>query len=89
MLVGLDTLGSLYVSLVQSNSNSKIMDLFLIELTKQLDQERPHWRKNTVFVWDNVSYSLDLTFLTIFQAPYHTSPATMQSLADRKVPTLF
>ena len=41
MLIAIDTLGNLYLSLTQSNSNSKIMSIFLKELVKKLDKERP------------------------------------------------
>ena len=64
MIVGLDTYGSIYLSLLQSNSNSKIMEIFIVELVKKLDSERSDWRKNTVIMLDN--------------APYHSNPATLK-----------
>ena len=75
MIVGLDTFGSVYLTLVQSNSNSKIMEIFIRELVRKLDSERADWRKNTVIMFDN--------------APYHTSPATMRVLENQKVPVIF
>lgn len=44
MFMGIDTTGKVYLSLLQANSNSKIMDIFLRSLTKKLDKERPAWR---------------------------------------------
>ena len=68
MIIGLDTFGSVYLSLMQSNSNSKIMEIFIVELIKKLDSERADWRKNTVIMFDN--------------APYHTNPATLRVLEN-------
>ena len=64
MIVGLDTQGSVFLTLVQANSNSKVMEIYLYQLVKTLDEERPGWRKNTFLLWDN--------------APYHSSPATLK-----------
>ena len=75
MIVGLDTQGSVFLTLVQANSNSKIMELYLHQLVKTLDEERPGWRQNTLLMWDN--------------APYHSSPATLAILEKLKVPVHF
>ncbi len=75
MIVGLDTQGSVFLTLVQANSNSKIMEIYLHELVAKLDDERPGWRKNTCLLWDN--------------APYHSSPATLGVLEKLKIPVLF
>lgn len=37
MILGLDTLGNVYVSLAQANSNSSMMELFFRNLTRRLD----------------------------------------------------
>ena len=37
MIVALDTDGRVFLSLVQANSNSKIMDIFIRQLVKKLD----------------------------------------------------
>ena len=68
MILGIDTLGSVYLSLVQANSNSKIMEIFIIQLVQMLDFERPGWRKNTVWVWDNAVCRESLKFLIIFSS---------------------
>ena len=44
MIVGLDTQGSVFLTLVQANSNSKIMEIYLHQLVKTLDEERAGWR---------------------------------------------
>ena len=75
MMLGLDTLGHVYLSLYQSNSNSKMIELFLNSLVNKLDKERVTWRKDTVLLWDN--------------APYHTSPATLKTLKELQIPILF
>ena len=38
MILGLDTLGKIYVALAQANSNSEMMELFFRSLAFQLDQ---------------------------------------------------
>ena len=75
MIVGLDTQGSVYLTLVQSNSNSKIMEIYLHQLVKTLDEERAGWRNNTVLMWDN--------------APYHSNPSTLGVLEKLKIPVIF
>lgn len=41
MILGLDTLGNVYVALAQANSNSQMMELFFRDLATRLDQQRP------------------------------------------------
>ena len=38
MILGLDTLGNIYVALAQANSNSEMMELYFRSLAFQLDQ---------------------------------------------------
>jgi len=63
MITGLDSEGKIYLSLLQSNSNSKVMEIFFRQLVKKLDRERRNWRRDTVIILDN--------------APYHTSGASL------------
>ena len=56
MILGLDTLGNIYVTLAQANSNSQMMELFFRSLEFQLDQQRPSWRKDTVIIVDGAKY---------------------------------
>ena len=75
MMAGVDTMGHVYLSLYQSNTNNKMIEIFLHSLVKKLDKEREAWRTDTVLLWDN--------------APYHTSSSTLKVLKDLKIPILF
>ena len=75
MILGVDTGGQVYLSLVQSNSNASVMGIFFGALVKKLEQEDKNWRRRTVLVIDN--------------APYHTCRSTMKILEDLNVPVLF
>ena len=75
VILGIDSEGQLYLSLVQANSNSDIMAAFFRQLALKLDRERPGWRNDTVIVLDN--------------APYHTSAATLKVLESLQMPVLF
>ena len=44
MIMGLDSLGNIYASFTQCNTNGKIMIIYLRELAKKLDKDRPNWR---------------------------------------------
>ena len=67
MILGLDSNGQVYLTMVQSNSNSKIMDIFFRQLTLKLDQERKKWRKDTVILLDNAKYHNSSTTLKLFE----------------------
>ena len=56
MIAGLDCKGQIYLSLVQSNNNNQVMELFFRALAKKLDDERPRWRSDTVVLLDNAPY---------------------------------
>jgi len=56
MITGLDSLGNIYLSLTQSNSNQKVMEVFFRQLVLKLNKDRIDWRDNTVIVLDNASY---------------------------------
>ena len=75
MIVGIDTLGNVYFTLSQSNSNSTIMDLFFKELAVKLDKDRPNWRQQTIILLDNASY--------------HCSKETIAMLKTQRIPTMF
>ena len=74
MFVALDTLGNVYLSLSQSNSNESMMSLYLQQLVLKLDKERPDWRKNTVVTMDGASY--------------HTAAGILALLEKLRVPIL-
>ena len=44
MIMGIGTNGAIYASLLQANSNSKVMELFFRAFVKKLDSERKNWR---------------------------------------------
>ena len=75
MFSALDTNGEIYLSLLQSNSNNKVMEIFLRKLVLKLDHEDANWRTNTVILIDN--------------APYHTSESTIGLLDGLNIPILF
>lgn len=75
MVLGLSTTGSVYLSLLQSNSNSKIMEIFFRDLVRKLDKERKDWRSDSLIFLDN--------------APYHTSAATLKLFKDLSLPICF
>ena len=75
MFVGLDTEGELYLSLLQSNSNNKVMEIFLRKLVLKLGQENANWRENTVILLDN--------------APYHTSDSTVKLMGGLNIPVIY
>ena len=56
MILGMDTLGNIYVTLAQANSNTEMMELYFRALTAQLDIERPSWRRDTIIVVDGAKY---------------------------------
>ena len=56
MILGIDSLGNIYYTLAQANSNSSMMELFYRELVVVLDRDKPSWRKTTVILADGASY---------------------------------
>ena len=80
LITTVDTFGSVHMSLVQANSNSKIMEIFIIQFVQTLDQERPGWRKNTYWIWDNAVSEITPVLTGSILKPYHVSPATVRVL---------
>ena len=56
LIVALDSEGKIYASLLQANSDTDTMLIFLTELIKTLDIEDRNWRTNSVLMWDNAGY---------------------------------
>ena len=75
MIAGLDTQGEIFLSLLQANSNSKNMVLFFSELIRILDEQRPGFRKDHIFLIDNASY--------------HRSNELMKFFKDQKLQIMF
>ncbi|TFH49609.1 MAG: hypothetical protein E4G89_04575 [Methanothrix sp.] len=65
MILGLDTLGNVYVTLAQANSNSQMMELFFRALAAKLDVERPSWRRDTIIIVDGAKYHQSKDFLPV------------------------
>lgn len=75
MFAALDSNGEVYLSLLQSNSNNKVMEIYLRQLILKLDQEDFNWRDNTVLLLDN--------------APYHSSESSIELMEGLNIPVLF
>jgi len=75
MVVGLDSNGQLYLSLLQANSNSSVMELFFCHFIKLMNKKNPRWRQDTVIVLDN--------------APYHCSSSMMEFYEAQRLPIMF
>ena len=56
MILGIDTLGNVYYSLAQVNSNSNMMELYFRELVAKLDKDRPGWRDSMIILVDGAKY---------------------------------
>jgi hypothetical protein len=74
MFVACDTIGNVYLSLSQSNSNEQMMSLYLQQLVLKLDKERPDWRRNTIVTMDGASY--------------HTAAGTLALINKLRIPVL-
>ena len=88
LIVAVDSLGQIYASILQANSDADTFGLFLTELVKTLDYEDRHWRSNSVIMWDGASYHDATNVLVllkeqrvplVFLGPYsyHMAPAEM------------
>lgn len=56
LIAALDTMGNVYLTLTQANSNNKTMEIYFHHLAAKLDKERPQWREDTVIILDNAPY---------------------------------
>ena len=65
MILGIDTLGNIYYSLAQANSNSSMMELYFRELVALLDREKPSWRNQMVILVDGAAYHQSSEFLAV------------------------
>lgn len=75
MIIGIDTTGQIYLSLLQSNSNDKIMEIFFKALVNKLDKERNGWRSDTLIILDN--------------APYHSCGSSLKLFEEMNIPLCF
>jgi len=56
LIAAIDTEGDVYLSLTQVYTDTACMKLYLDWLFKQLDADRPGWRKDTVLLLDGARY---------------------------------
>jgi hypothetical protein len=56
MITAVDSQGQIYVSLLQANTDTDIMMLFMKEFIITLDQEDKNWRRNSIIFWDGAGY---------------------------------
>ena len=75
MITALSSRGQVYLSLLQSNSNSNIMKLYFKQLTRILEAQDPGFRKTHIIQMDN--------------AKYHRSKETLALLEDLQLPLIF
>ena len=75
LIAAVDTLGNVYLTLTQANSNNKTMEIYFHCLAAKLDRERPNWRDDSIVVFDG--------------AAYHRSASTLRVLSELKVPVMF
>jgi len=68
MILGMDTLGNVYLCLTQSNSNSQIMECFFRQLVLKLNKDRIDWRDNTIVLLDNASYHRSSNALKLYES---------------------
>ena len=53
MISCLSSTGSIFLTLVQANSNSAMMELYFTALIKLLDKKQANWRQKFLIVQDN------------------------------------
>ena len=56
VIAAVDTDGSIFISLAQSNTDTAMVMLFLSRLTNAYSRQESNWRERTVFVLDGASY---------------------------------
>ena len=67
MIAALDTSGGVYMTLMQSNSNSQTMELFYTHLVRMLDDKDKYWRRNTIIMCDGASYHTSEAMRDLYQ----------------------
>ena len=67
LIAAVDNRGKIYASLLQANSNSDTMGLFIRNLVNTLDYEDKRWRSNTVLVWDGAGYHTSEDMLALLR----------------------
>ena len=67
MIVGMDTLGNVYLSLTQVNTTAAIMELFFRKLVLKLNKERINWREDTIIIHDNAKYTATDSMMQLYE----------------------
>ena len=89
MIGAMDTDGEVWFSLAHAITDSDVITLFWWQLTQRLDAERPGWREDTVFLWDNATYHTSADTLSvirrlglkvIFTGPYSYDAVPIETL---------
>ena len=56
MIAALDTDGQVWFSLSHSNTDSDVIAVFYLQMSKILEEDDVNWKDNTVFLLDNATY---------------------------------
>ena len=56
LILALDSLGNVYFSMTQANTDHQIFCLFLTKLVAKLKQEDSNWHQKSVLLLDNAAY---------------------------------
>jgi hypothetical protein len=56
VIAGVSNYGEIYISLLQVNTNTSVIRLYLTALAMRLDQERSQWQKDAVIQLDVAPY---------------------------------
>ena len=67
MILGLDSNGSMIMSLLQCNTNSEMMELFFSHFVKMMDNKRVGWRKDTVILLDGAAYHQSKNMMDFYE----------------------
>ena len=56
LIVAIDTLGNVYLSMTQVNTDNEVFCVFLSKLVAKLQKEDAKWHTKTILLLDNASY---------------------------------
>ena len=71
LIAAIDTLGEIYLSIMQANGDTETFCLFMAALIKRLEIDRPGFRENHCFILDG--------------APSHTSDTAKVFLSNLRI----
>ena len=75
LLASIDTDGRIYYALSHANTDADTMSLFILHLVRQLDNDIPGWKDDSVMLLDNASW--------------HKGDEIIEVLRDLKIPLMF